>query len=99
MSVYNTETKEILTGFHIQNNLVRPCSASWNIHAVQNNKLLSVCFPEDFERSIEAYHSHIVFSNFLPLSAERIDTLQSFIDRFTPYAQRKNATIEITYLK
>lgn len=99
LSVFNFETQKILTGAIALNDLIYPCAASSSIHAVHENKLLSVCFPEDFERLIDGFHSQIDYSDFLLLSLEKIDSLQTIISRFTPFAQRKNAIIQISYLK
>ncbi len=99
MAIYNRETGEIHTGDNYHNDL--PHAASSNIHALHDNRVLTVCFPEDFQRVNEALQSDIDFHTVtkLPMDKKKKQAKEEEIKILTPFAQKTNATLQITHLK
>ena len=81
------------------NNFIKEYNASTNIHAVYDNKLIAICFAEEFQQNIESLQSDIDLYAKIRRPLLSKDTLSSLIERFTPYAQKTNAVIQVVQLK
>ena len=97
MVVYNRENGETITGENYHNDL--PNAASSDIHAVYGNCLLSICFPEDFQRINENLQSQIDFYTETKRPMKDKDQYKATIKLFAPFAQKTNVTLQITHLK
>ena len=97
MVVYNRGNGEIVTGEHYHNDL--PNAASSGIDAVHDNCLLSICFPEDFQRINENLQSQIDFYTETKRPMKDKDQYEATIKFFASFAQKTNAILQITHLK
>ena len=99
LAVYNRNSGALLTGRNYVNDVIPHYPASTAIDAVHDNKMYAVCYSDDFQHNIESMQSTINLYQVIKRPLVEQDTLSALIDRFTPYAQKANATIQITHLK